>query len=188
VPLVMQAFNWTHGVQLASTMGSETTAAQSGAVGVVRRDPMAMLPFCGYDMGTYLDHWLGMQARIPNPPKIFMVNWFRQGPSGKFLWPGYGENMRVLRWILDRAAGRVGALETPVGWLPRLEGMNLSGLDIRLDDVRQAMSIDLPEWEAELRSQGEFYATLGPTLPRALELQRQLLLERVLTARRVLGR
>jgi phosphoenolpyruvate carboxykinase (GTP) len=188
VPLVMQAFNWTHGVQMASTMGSETTAAQSGAVGVVRRDPMAMLPFCGYDMGTYLDHWLGMQARIPNPPKIFMVNWFRQGPGGKFLWPGYGENMRVLRWILDRAAGRVGALETPVGWVPRLESMNLSALDISLADVRLAMSVDFAEWEAELRSQAEFYATLGPTLPRALELQRQLLLERVLTARRVLGR
>jgi len=188
VPLVMQAFNWTHGVQMASTMGSETTAAQSGAVGVVRRDPMAMLPFCGYDMGTYLDHWLGMQARIPNPPKIFMVNWFRQGAGGKFLWPGYGENMRALRWILDRAAGRVGALETPVGWVPRLESMNLSGLDISLADVRQAMSVDLGEWETELRSQAEFYSTLGPTLPRALELQRQLLLERVLTARRVLGR
>ena len=185
MPLALQSFNWTHGVYLASTLGSETTAAATGAVGVVRRDPMAMLPFIGYDAGTYLQHWLDMQGRIPNPPKIFMVNWFRKGGDGKFLWPGYGENMRVLKWILDRSHGRVGAVETLLGHVPRVEDLNLGGLSLPLETVRETMRVDLAEWEHELESQQEWFDKLGPTLPRAIQLQRDVLLERVRTARRV---
>jgi phosphoenolpyruvate carboxykinase (GTP) len=185
MPLVLQSFNWTHGVYLASTLGSETTAAQAGAVGVVRRDPMAMLPFAGYDMGTYMQHWLEMQSRIPNPPKIFMVNWFRKNAEGKFLWPGYGENMRVLKWALDRSHGHVGAEETLLGWVPRLEDLNLTGLDLPLEHAKAAMRVDLAEWEQELVSQSEWFEKVGKTMPRPLVLQRDLLLERVRTARRV---
>jgi phosphoenolpyruvate carboxykinase (GTP) len=184
MPLVLQSFNWLHGVQLASTLGSETTAAATGAVGVVRRDPMAMLPFIGYDAGSYLQHWLDMQTKIPNPPKIFMVNWFRKGQDGRFLWPGYGDNMRVLKWVLDRAHGRVPARESLVGWVPRQEDINLAGLDLKLDALKAAMRVDLGEWEQELESQKEWYDKLGATLPRSLELTRQALLERVKGARR----
>ncbi len=184
MPLVLQSFNWLHGVQLASTLGSETTAAATGAVGVVRRDPMAMLPFIGYDAGSYLQHWLDMQTKIPNPPKIFMVNWFRKGQDGRFLWPGYGDNMRVLKWVLDRAHGRVPARESLVGWVPRQEDINLAGLDMKLDNLKAAMRVDLGEWEQELESQKEWYDKLGATLPRSLELTRQALLERVKGARR----
>jgi phosphoenolpyruvate carboxykinase (GTP) len=184
MPLVLQSFNWSHGVYLASSMGSETTAA-AGAFQGVRRDPMAMLPFIGYDAGTYFQHWLDMQGRTPNPPKIFMVNWFRKGADGKFLWPGYGENMRPLKWILDRSHGRVSATETAVGYVPQLQDFNVSGLDISKDVVREAMKVDLGEWEEELTSQEEWYHKIGRTLPRALALERELLLDRVRTARKV---
>jgi phosphoenolpyruvate carboxykinase (GTP) len=175
VPLVLQAFNWVHGVYLGATMGSETTAAATGAVGVVRRDPMAMLPFCGYNMGEYFRHWLEMRAAIPHPPKIFMVNWFRKGPDGRFLWPGYGENMRVLKWIVDRAMGHVGGQETPVGWVPREGDIDLSGLPIRSEDFREATAIRYKEWKAELSMAGEFFSTIGAGMPQALKLQRELL-------------
>ena len=175
VPLVLQSFNWVHGVYLGATMGSETTAAATGAVGVVRRDPMAMLPFCGYNMGEYFQHWLAMRAAIPHPPKIFMVNWFRKGSDGKFLWPGYGENMRVLRWVVDRALGHVGGQETPVGWVPREGDIDLSGLPIRSEDFREATAIRYKEWKAELSMAGEFFKTIGPSMPQALQLQRELL-------------
>jgi len=188
MPLVLQSFNWLHGVHLASTLGSETTAAATGAVGVVRRDPMAMLPFIGYDAGTYLQHWLDMQTKIPNPPKIFMVNWFRKNAEGKFLWPGYGDNMRILKWVLDRAHGRVPARESIVGWVPRQEDINLAGLDIKLDALKAAMKVDLGEWEQELESQKEWYDKLGATLPASLELTRQAMLERVKGARRAEGK
>ena len=184
MPLVLQSFNWSHGVYLAATMGSETTAAAEGVKAGVRRDPMAMLPFIGYDAGTYFQHWLDMQARIPNPPKIFMVNWFRKGADGKFLWPGYGENMRVLKWILDRSHGKVGAVETLAGFVPRQEDLNMSGVAISHDTVREAMRVDLAEWEAELVSQQEWFGKLGKTLPRPLALERELLLERVRIARK----
>jgi phosphoenolpyruvate carboxykinase (GTP) len=185
MPLVLQSFNWTHGVYLASTMGSETTAAAVGLKEGVRRDPMAMLPFLGYDAGSYFKHWLDMQSRIPNPPKIFMVNWFRKGADGKFLWPGYGENMRALKWILDRSHNRVGAQETVVGYVPRMQDLNLNGLDVKTEAVAEAMKVDLGEWQEELESAKEWYEKLGPTLPRPLELQRQMLLERVKGARAV---
>jgi phosphoenolpyruvate carboxykinase (GTP) len=185
MPLVLQSFNWSHGAYLASTMGSETTAAAEGVKPGVRRDPMAMLPFIGYDAGSYFQHWLDMQARIPNPPKIFMVNWFRKGADGKFLWPGYGENMRVLKWILDRSHARVGAVETLAGYVPRQEDLNLSGLALSHDAVAAAMKVDLAEWEEELVSQKEWFDKIGKTLPRPLALEHELLLERVRRARSV---
>jgi phosphoenolpyruvate carboxykinase (GTP) len=175
VPLVLQSFNWIHGVYMGATMGSETTAAATGKVGVVRRDPMAMLPFCGYNMGDYFCHWLEMRARIPHPPKIFMVNWFRKGREGRFLWPGYGENMRVLKWIVDRAWVTAGGRETPVGWVPREGDIDLSGLAIASDDFIEATAVRTDEWTEEIRSQAEFFRTLDPYMPRALELQRELL-------------
>jgi phosphoenolpyruvate carboxykinase (GTP) len=184
MPLVLQSFDWTHGVYLAATMGSETTAAAQGLKEGVRRDPMAMLPFLGYDAGSYMQHWLDMQSRIPNPPKIFMVNWFRKGTDGKFLWPGYGENMRVLKWILDRSHLRGGHEDTLVGYVPRTQDFDLDGLDVTEDALRAAMRVDLGEWEEELEAQAEWFEKLGKTLPRALALQRELLLDRVRSARR----
>jgi len=184
VPLVLQAFNWMHGVYLGATMGSETTAAAVGLKEGVRRDPMAMLPFLGYDAGTYLGHWLDMQSRIPQPPKVFLVNWFRKGPDGKFLWPGYGDNMRVLKWVLDRCQGKAAAQETLFGWTPREGDLDLRGLDAPAEAVAAATRIDLAEWQAELESQGEWFQGLGKTLPPQLELQRQMLLAAVQGARR----
>jgi phosphoenolpyruvate carboxykinase (GTP) len=185
VPLVMQSFNWVHGTYLGATLGSETTAAATGQVGVVRRDPMAMLPFLGYDAGSYVQHWLDMQSRIPSPPKMFLVNWFRKSADGKFLWPGYGDNMRVLKWIIDRCHGRVGAQETILGWVPGAGHLDLRGLDSSPEDVAAVTRIDLGEWEFELESQKEWFDKVGKTLPAGLELQRQLLLAAVKNARRV---
>ncbi len=178
IPLVMQAFNWVHGVFLGATLGSETTAAATGKVGVVRRDPFAMLPFCGYNMGEYFAHWLQMQGKIQTLPKVFIVNWFRK-KDGKFLWPGFGENMRVLKWIVDRARLRVGGHETPFGWVPKAGDLDLSGLNIPHEQVDDATNVDLAEWRIELESQGEFFRSIGPTMPRSLELQRELLLARI---------
>ncbi|HEY1908768.1 MAG TPA: phosphoenolpyruvate carboxykinase (GTP) [Myxococcaceae bacterium] len=179
VPLVLQSFNWAHGVFLGSTLGSETTAAATGKVGVVRRDPMAMLPFAGYNMGEYLQHWLDMQEKIPYPPKLFQVNWFRKGKDGKFLWPGFGENMRVLKWIVDRAHVRVGGQETPFGWVPKAGDLDLSGLDIPAEKVDEATHIDPGEWKKELTDEGEFFELLGQSAPETLQLQRKLLLSRL---------
>jgi phosphoenolpyruvate carboxykinase (GTP) len=179
VPLVVQAFSWSHGVFLGATMGSETTAAATGKVGVVRRDPMAMLPFAGYHMGDYFTHWLKMQRAITIPPKIFQVNWFRKGADGKFLWPGFGENMRVLKWVIDRANGRVGGQETLLGWVPKAGDLDLSGLDIPAANVDQATELNLDEWKRELESQADWFAQFGDRLPKTLEIHRQLLLSRL---------
>jgi phosphoenolpyruvate carboxykinase (GTP) len=179
VPLVLQAFNWTHGVFLGATMGSETTAAATGKVGVVRRDPMAMLPFCGYHMGDYLQHWLDMQKSIVHLPKIFQVNWFRQDKNGKFLWPGFGDNMRVLEWIVNRVHGRVPTQETLLGWVPRQGDINTRGLDISPDAMAESTSIKADEWKTELKSQEVFFEQLGTKAPEALMLQRKLLISRL---------
>jgi phosphoenolpyruvate carboxykinase (GTP) len=179
VPLVLQSFNWAHGVFLGATLGSETTAAAVGQVGVVRRDPMAMLPFAGYNMGEYLQHWLDMQAKIPYPPKLFQVNWFRKGKDGKFLWPGFGENMRVLKWIVDRAHVRTTGQETVLGWVPKAGDLDLSGLNISSEQVDEATSIHPEEWKKELSSESDFFEMLGKTSPLTLQLQRQLLLSRL---------
>ncbi len=179
VPLVMQSFNWAHGVYLGSTMASETTAAATGATGVVRRDPMAMLPFCGYNMAEYFQHWLNMQKRVPYPPKIFLVNWFRKNKDGKFMWPGYGDNMRVLKWIIDRAHGKVGAQESLFGWVPKQGHIDLSGLEISPETVDEATAIDEGEWKFELESQKGFFEQFGDKMPKTLELIRQQLLSRL---------
>ncbi|WP_394822109.1 phosphoenolpyruvate carboxykinase (GTP) [Pendulispora albinea] len=184
VPLVIQAFSWTHGVFFGSALGSETTAAAAGKTGIVRRDPFAMLPFCGYNMADYFAHWLEMQAFITNPPKIFMVNWFRQDKNGNFLWPGFGENMRVLKWIVDRARLRVGGQETPFGWVPRAGDLDLSGLAISHEQVDAATEIDLDEWKAELESHGDFFKKFGERLPHVLELQREMFLARIETLKK----
>jgi phosphoenolpyruvate carboxykinase (GTP) len=168
MPLVLESRDWAHGVFMGATMGSETTAAAAGAVGVVRRDPMAMLPFCGYNIGDYLGHWLEMRKRITKPPRIFMVNWFRKSDSGAFLWPGYGENMRVLEWILDRIHGAAGAHETPVGLVPAPEDLDLNGLEISHDRLRAALAIDTNEWKTEVASAGEFFDKIGASLPAPL--------------------
>jgi phosphoenolpyruvate carboxykinase (GTP) len=168
MPLVLESFDWTHGVFMGATMGSETTAAAAGKVGVVRRDPMAMLPFCGYNVGDYLGHWLALRARITRPPRIFMVNWFRKDAAGNFLWPGYGENLRVLKWILDRIDGRAGAYQTPVGIVPDPADLDLAGLEISREQLAQALAVDAGEWKAELESANDLFTRIGRALPAAL--------------------
>lgn len=169
MPLVLESTDWTHGVFMGATMGSETTAAAAGAVGVVRRDPMAMLPFCGYNIGDYFAHWLAMRAKIKNPPRLFMVNWFRKDSDGNFLWPGYGENLRPLKWVLDRLAGRVKGRSTPVGIVPEPSEIDITGLEISPAQLRQVLAIDNGEWRAEMSSAKEFFDQIGPTMPAVLK-------------------
>ena len=175
MPLVFQANDWKHGVYLGATMASETTAAATGAVGQVRRDPMAMLPFCGYNIGDYFRHWLETGPRLTNPPLIFHVNWFRKDAAGKFLWPGFGDNMRVLKWIVDRCEGRGGAGESPIGSIPRAEDLDLDGLEgVSPERMRELLAVKPEEWAKELKGQKEFFKTLEPYLPNELleELQK----------------
>lgn len=158
-PLVYQSFDWNHGVYVGSTMASETTAAATGAVGVVRRDPMAMLPFCGYNMGDYFAHWLEMGEKIPKAPKIFNVNWFRTDEKGKFIWPGYGDNLRVLKWIIERCNGTKEAVETPIGYLPQAKDIDVTGLDgITEETVKGLLNIDKESWDGEMKDQETFLA------------------------------
>ena len=168
-PLVYQSFDWAHGVFVGSIMASETTAAAAGAVGVVRRDPMAMLPFCGYNMGDYFGHWLEMGKKlVDKAPKIFNVNWFRTDDEGHFIWPGFGDNMRVLMWILDRCEGKADAVETAIGYEPKPEDINIEGLDIDLDTVKGLLNVDAELWKEDAKGIEEFYAKFGDRLPATL--------------------
>jgi len=173
-PLVYESRDWEHGVFVGATMASETTAAATGAVGVTRRDPMAMLPFCGYNMGDYFGHWLEMGRRIPHPPKIFHVNWFRRGADGKFLWPGYGENARVLKWILERVEGRGKATETPIGYVPTADALTLDGLSISRRTMDALLHVDPADWISELEDTRKFFEQFGARLPRALWKQHEM--------------
>ena len=169
-PLVYQSFGWQHGTFVGSIMASETTAAAAGAVGVVRRDPMAMRPFVGYDMGDYWAHWLAMGKTIPNAPKIFHVNWFRTDDEGHFIWPGFGDNMRVLMWILDRCEDKVDAVETAIGYVPKAEDINIEGLDgITLDTIRDLVSVDVESWKEDIANIKEFYNLVGDRVPAELK-------------------
>jgi len=175
IPLVAQSFNWAHGVYVGSTLASETTAAASGAVGVVRRDPMAMLPFIGYNAGAYLAHWLRMGKALKDAPAIFQVNWFRKDEAGKFLWPGFGENMRVLKWIIDRVQGKAAAVQTPLGWMPKDGDFDLHGLDISVAHFAALQAISVPEVHEEIAGQQELFLKLGADLPKELLFERELL-------------
>ncbi len=180
-PLVYQSRNWQHGTFVGSIMASETTAAAAGALGVVRRDPMAMLPFCGYNMGEYFAHWLAMGLKAENAPKIFHVNWFRTNAEGEFIWPGFGDNLRVLLWILARCEGKVDAVECEIGYLPKPEDIDTEGLDISMDTMKELLSVDKASWIEDLDSIKAFYAKIGNTMPKEL-LDELATLEKNLTA------
>jgi phosphoenolpyruvate carboxykinase (GTP) len=180
IPLIYQSFNWIHGVFVGATLSSETTAAATGAVGRLRRDPMAMLPFCGYNMGHYFRHWLQLRKKLLIPPRIFHVNWFRRDENGQFLWPGFGENMRVLKWIMDRCHGRAEAHETPIGWLPDPRDFELGGMkDFDAANLAKVEQINLEEWRREARLNGELPFSLGADVPEELAREHELLLARL---------
>jgi len=179
IPLVSEARSWDEGVYKAATMGSETTAAATGAVGEVRRDPFAMLPFCGYHIGDYFQHWLDMGKAVANPPRIFSVNWFRKDDAGRFVWPGFGQNMRVLKWMFDRCAGRANAAETPLGFVPRFNDLDWSGFDFGVQRFSNVMAVDLALWERELGLHDQFFERLGAKRPDALMSERDRLAGRI---------
>src|SRR5262249_28168460 len=181
--LVYQSFDWQHGTFLGATLASETTAAAVGKVGVMRRDPMAMVPFCGYNMADYWAHWLDMGRRIPQPPKIFRVNWFRTDPDGKFLWPGFGENLRVLEWVLERCRGGGKAEESPIGFLPTENAIDSEGLNLSSDTMRALLRVDRGDWIEAVHGQREYFEKFGDHLPRAIREEHDALARRVTAAR-----
>ncbi|MEM9610549.1 MAG: phosphoenolpyruvate carboxykinase (GTP) [Actinomycetota bacterium] len=177
VPLVYQSFNWAYGVYLGATMGSETTAAAFGQRGIVRRDPFAMLPFAGYHMADYISHWLDFGRTVPNPPRIFGVNWFRRTEDGSFAWPGFGENIRILQWIVERSKGEARAVESPIGWMPRHEDIDWTGLEsFTVDDFTEAMAIDRQEWAEEVLLHEELFIRLYDRLPKEMVAMKDLIL------------
>ena len=178
-PLVYESFNWQHGVFVGATMASETTVAITDSLGVTRRDPMAMLPFCGYNMADYFAHWLAMGPRLKKQPKIFNVNWFRKDSSGKFLWPGYGDNVRVLKWMLDRIEGRADAAETPIGFVPTPESLTLDGLSISRPALEESLRVDPADWVAEEESTGKFFEKFGARLPAEIRKEHAALADRL---------
>ena len=178
-PLVLESFDWNHGVYVGASVASETTAAQTGAVGVVRRDPMAMLPFCGYNMADYFGHWLHMGTALKHPPKIFHVNWFRQDDQGRFIWPGFGENMRVLRWILDRCQGNGAATESPIGMLPTPAAIDRAGVEVDDGTMKELVSVSKDDWKKEVDGVGEFFSKFDGRLPGEMEAQRKALAKRL---------
>jgi len=177
-PLVYESFDWQHGVFVGATMASETTAAATGDVGITRRDPMAMLPFCGYNMADYFRHWLEMGKRIPKPPKIFHVNWFRKSAEGKFLWPGYGENVRILKWILERVEGSGAAQETPIGYVPAKNGLTLDGLNVSSSALEELLRVNPDDWGTEMDDSRQFLAKFGARLPREIRDEHEKLARR----------
>jgi phosphoenolpyruvate carboxykinase (GTP) len=178
-PLVLQARNWAHGVLVGASMGSETTAAAVGDIGVVRRDPMAMKPFCGYNFGDYWGHWLSFDQRARHLPKVFQVNWFRQDRDAKFLWPGFGDNLRVMRWMIDRCTGRVGARETPVGWLPNTSDLDVAGTSVTPDALAELLKVDPALWRAELEDVGNYLEGFGERLPQRMLMEHRATLDRL---------
>jgi len=186
-PLVYESFDWQHGVFVGATMASETTAAATGAVGVTRRDPMAMLPFCGYNMADYFRHWLEMGKRITHPPRVFHVNWFRRGADGEFLWPGYGENARVLKWILERVGGKGSAVETPIGFVPASNALTLDGINVSPATMDALLRVDSADWASELEQTAKFFDDFGTRLPQELRQEHEQLatrFERIAAAKR----
>ena len=179
MPLVYQGFNWTAGVYMGATMGSEMTAAAFGTIGKVRRDPMAMLPFCGYHMGDYFRHWILMQRSLSETPRVFHVNWFRKDKEGNFMWPGFSENMRVLKWVVDRAHGRTLGQETPIGWMPRYEDIEWQGLDFSKAKFQELQAFVRDDWRQEVLGHEELFLDLHDRLPPEMIYERELLICRL---------